>query len=242
MQKMLINYRNNLLIIISILSLSTHAFGDEVNDPFENLNRKTFEFNENMDEKILKPIAETYSELPPKIKLGFSNFFNNLEEVDTFVNQLLQGKPKESINDFTRFLINTTIGLGGFIDVASKVGLERHEEDFGQTLAVWGVGQGPYIMLPILGPSTLRDTVSRPVSSFLSVTFHMTETDVNLALKGMDAIETREKLLDVEALLSGDKYAFVKDAYIQSMYYEIKDGEDVEDDFINDMDDFLIDE
>ena len=238
---MLINYRNNLLIAISILSLSTHAFGDEVNDPFENLNRKTFEFNENMDEKILKPIAETYSELPPKIKLGFSNFFNNLEEVDTFVNQLLQGKPKESINDFTRFIINTTIGLGGFIDVASKVGLERHEEDFGQTLAVWGVGQGPYIMLPILGPSTLRDTLSRPVSSFLSVTFHMTETDVNLALKGMDAIETREKLLDVEALLSGDKYAFVKDAYIQSMYYEIKDGEDVEDDFINDMDDFLID-
>tara|TARA_Y100000768_G_C23953779_1_gene671658 strand:+ start:321 stop:1037 length:717 start_codon:yes stop_codon:yes gene_type:complete len=238
---MLINYRNNLLITISILSLSTHAFGDDANDPFENLNRKTFEFNENMDEKILKPIAETYSELPPKIKLGFSNFFNNLEEVDTFVNQLLQGKPKESINDFTRFIINTTIGLGGFIDVASKVGLERHEEDFGQTLAVWGVGQGPYIMLPILGPSTLRDTLSRPVSSFLSVTFHMTETDVNLALKGMDAIETREKLLDVEALLSGDKYAFVKDAYIQSMYYEIKDGEDVEDDFINDMDDFLID-
>ena len=239
---MLINYRSNLLITISILSLSTHAFGDEVNDPFENLNRKTFEFNEKMDKKILKPIAETYSELPPKIKLGFSNFFNNLEEVDTFVNQFLQGKPKESINDLTRFIINTTIGLGGFIDVASKVGLERHEEDFGQTLAVWGVGQGPYIMLPILGPSTLRDTLSRPVSSFLSVTFHMTETDVNLALKGMDAIETREKLLDVEALLSGDKYAFVKDAYIQSMYYEIKDGEDVEDDFINDMDDFLIDE
>ncbi len=239
---MLINKTNNLLIIVSILSLSTHAFGDDVNDPFENLNRKTFEFNENMDEKILKPIAEAYSELPPKIKLGFSNFFNNLEEVDTFVNQLLQGKPKESINDFTRFIINSTIGLGGFIDVASKVGLERHEEDFGQTLAVWGVGQGPYIMLPILGPSTLRDTLSRPVSSFLSVTFHMTETDVNLALKGMDAIETREKLLDVEALLSGDKYAFVKDAYIQSMYYEIKDGEDVEDDFINDMDDFLIDE
>ena len=195
-----------------------------------------------MDEKIAKPIAQTYSQLPPKIKKGVSNFFDNLEEVDTFVNQLLQGKPKESINDLTRFLINTTIGLGGFIDVASKIGLERHEEDFGQTLAVWGVGQGPYIMLPILGPSTLRDTLSRPVSSFLSVTFHMTETDVNIALKGMDAIETREKLLDVEALLSGDKYAFVKDAYIQSIYYEIKDGIDVEDDFIDDMDDFLIDE
>ena len=238
---MLIFKNINITIILSILFSSSLVLSDEVNDPFENLNRKTFEFNEKMDEKIAKPIAQTYSQLPPKIKKGVSNFFDNLEEVDTFVNQLLQGKPKESINDLTRFLINTTIGLGGFIDVASKMGLERHEEDFGQTLAVWGVGQGPYIMLPILGPSTLRDTLSRPVSSFLSVTFHMTETDVNIALKGMDAIETREKLLDVEALLSGDKYAFVKDAYIQSIYYETKDGVDVEDDFIDDMDDFLID-
>ena len=238
---MLIFKNINITIILSLLFSTSLVFSDEVSDPFENLNRKTFEFNEKMDEKIAKPIAQTYSQLPPKIKKGVSNFFDNLEEVDTFVNQLLQGKPKESINDLTRFLINTTIGLGGFIDVASKMGLERHEEDFGQTLAVWGVGQGPYIMLPILGPSTLRDTLSRPVSSFLSVTFHMTETDVNIALKGMDAIETREKLLDVEALLSGDKYAFVKDAYIQSIYYEIKDGVDVEDDFIGDMDDFLID-
>ena len=235
------NININITIILSLLFSTSLVFSDEVSDPFENLNRKTFEFNEKIDEKIAKPIAQTYSQLPPKIKKGVSNFFDNLEEVDTFVNQLLQGKPKESINDLTRFLINTTIGLGGFIDVASKMGLERHEEDFGQTLAVWGVGQGPYIMLPILGPSTLRDTLSRPVSSFLSVTFHMTETDVNIALKGMDAIETREKLLDVEALLSGDKYAFVKDAYIQSIYYEIKDGVDVEDDFIDDMDDFLID-
>ena len=213
----------------------------EINDPYENLNRKTYEFNENLDEKIAKPIAELYSKFPPPIKNGVTNFFNNLEEVDTFINQLLQGKPKESLNDLTRFIINSTIGLAGFIDVASKIGLERHEEDFGQTLGVWGVGQGPYIMLPILGPSTLRDTFSRPVSSFLSVTFHMTETDVNIALKSIDAIETRERLLEVESLLSGDKYSFVKDAYIQSINYEVKDGIDVEDDFIDDMDDFLID-
>ena len=213
----------------------------EINDPYENLNRKTYEFNENLDEKIAKPIAELYSKFPPPIKNGVTNFFNNLEEVDTFINQLLQGKPKESLNDLTRFIINSTIGLAGFIDVASKIGLERHEEDFGQTLGVWGVGQGPYIMLPVLGPSTLRDTFSRPVSSFLSVTFHMTETDVNIVLKSIDAIETRERLLEVESLLSGDKYSFVKDAYIQSIYYEVKDGIDVEDDFIDDMDDFLID-
>ena len=214
---------------------------NEINDPYENLNRKTYQFNENLDEKIAKPIAEIYSKFPLPIKSGVTNFFNNLEEVDTFINQLLQGKPKESLNDLTRFIINSTIGLAGFIDVASKIGLERHEEDFGQTLGVWGVGQGPYIMLPVLGPSTLRDTLSRPVSSFLSVTFHMTEADVNIALKSIDAVETRERLLEVESLLSGDKYSFVKDAYIQSINYEVKDGIDVEDDFIDDMDDFLID-
>ena len=228
-------------LLLYFFIFSSFLLSDEISDPFENLNRKTFEFNENLDEKFARPVAEAYSKFPPKIKIGISNFFNNLEEVDTFVNQLLQGKPKQSINDLTRFVINTTVGLGGFIDVASKIGLERHEEDFGQTLAVWGVGQGPYVMLPVLGPSTLRDTLSRPVSSFLSVTFHMTETDVNIALKGIDAIETREKLLGVESLLSGDKYSFVKDAYIQSMLYEIKDGIDVQDDFIDDMDDFLID-
>tara|TARA_X000000368_G_scaffold401038_1_gene373513 strand:- start:400 stop:1098 length:699 start_codon:yes stop_codon:yes gene_type:complete len=227
-----------LLIFIFCISDIT---ANEVNDPYENLNRKTYQFNENLDEKIAKPIAEIYSKFPPPIKNGVTNFFNNLEEVDTFINQLLQGKPKESLNDLTRFIINSTIGLAGFIDVASKIGLERHEEDFGQTLGVWGVGQGPYIMLPVLGPSTLRDSFSRPVSSFLSVTFHMTDTDVNIALKSIDAIETRERLLEVESLLSGDKYSFVKDAYIQSINYEVKDGIDVEDDFIDDMDDFLID-
>ena len=228
-----------LLSVAVLLSISIAS--EEVKDPFENINRATFKFNEKLDSSFLKPIAQTYSKFPPRVKNGVTNFFNNLEEVDTFINQLLQGKPKESINDFSRFIINTTIGLGGFIDVASKLGLERHEEDFGQTLAVWGVGQGPYIMLPFLGPSTLRDTLSKPVSSFLSVTFHMTESDVNIALKSIDALETRERLLDVESLLSGDKYAFVKDAYIQSMIYEIKDGIDVEDEFIDDMDDFLID-
>ena len=229
------------IFISSLLLLSINIISDDINDPFEEFNRKTFEFNENVDEKILKPVAKFYSNFPPKVKNGVTNFFNNLEDVETSINQLLQGKPKKSINDISRFIINSTIGLVGFVDVASKIGLERHEEDFSQTLAVWGVGSGPYIMLPGLGPSTLRDTLSRPVSSFSSITFHMTDTDVNIALKTIDAIETRERLLDVESLLSGDKYSFVKDAYIQSINYEIKDGIDVEDEFVDDMDDFLID-
>ena len=231
----------NKILLITIFLLVPIVISEEVSDPFEDLNRVAFQFNENLDENFLKPIAKTYSRFPPKIKLGVTNFFNNLEDVETSLNQFLQGKPKKSLNDITRFIINSTIGLAGFIDVASKIGLDRHEEDFGQTLAVWGVGSGPYIMLPAFGPSTLRDTLSRPVSSFSSITFHMTDADVNIALKSIDAIETRERLLDVESLLSGDRYSFVKDAYMQSMSYEIKDGIDVEDKFIDDMDDFLID-
>ena len=230
------------IITLIILFTSLNVNAEEVNDPLEDLNRKTYEFNEKLDSTILKPTAELYSKFPPKVKQGVTNFFNNLEEIDTSVNQLLQGKPKKSLNDLTRFVINSTIGIGGLFDVASKMGLERHEEDFGQTLAVWGVPEGPYIMLPFLGPSTLRDTASRPVSSFLSVTFHMTDTDVNIALKSVDALETRERLLDVESLMSGDKYSFVRDAYMQSMEYEVKDGIDVEDEFVDDMEDFLIDQ
>ena len=227
----------SLIVISSFFSL--HA--SEVNDPFEKFNRKTFEFNENLDELVVKPVAEVYSEFPVFIKTGVTNFFNNLENIETSVNQLLQGKPGKSLNDLTRFIINTSIGVAGIFDVASSMGLERNEEDFGQTLAVWGVGEGPYIMLPFLGPSTLRDTISRPISSFTSVIFHMTDTDVNIALKSIDALETRERLLDVESLLSGDKYIFVKDAYMQSMNYEISDGIDVDDTFVDDMEDFLID-
>ena len=229
------------ILLVSFLSVSLiHA--EDINDPFEDINRITFKFNESLDNNFLKPVALTYSKAPKPIKKGISNFFDNLEEIETSVNQILQGKPKLAINDFSRFIINSTIGLGGFLDVATKIGLTRHEEEFDQTLALWGVPSGPYIMLPGLGPSTLRDALARPFSSFLSVTFHMTESDVNLALKGMDALETRERLLEIESLIYGDRYNFVRDSYVQYMNYEINDGVDVEDEFIDDMDDLLIEQ
>jgi phospholipid-binding lipoprotein MlaA len=229
------------ILLVSFLSVSIiHA--EDIDDPFEDINRTTFKFNESLDNNFLKPVALTYSKTPKPIKKGISNFFDNLEEIETSVNQILQGKPKLAINDFSRFIINSTIGLGGFLDVATKIGLTRHEEEFDQTLALWGVPSGPYIMLPGLGPSTLRDTLARPFSSFLSVTFHMTESDVNLALKGMDALETRERLLEIESLIYGDRYNFVRDSYVQYMNYEINDGVDVEDEFIDDMDDLLIEQ
>jgi len=225
-------------ILILIFSINIYS---EINDPFEELNRTSFQINETVDSVILKPIAVTYSKAPTPMKYGITNFFRNLKEVDNTVNQLLQGKPKLALNDLSRFVINSTIGLGGLIDVASNMGLERHDEDFGQTLGVWGIPSGPYLMIPMLGPSSTRDLLSRPISSFLGGTFHMDDNNVRISLTALDAIETRERLLDVESLLSGDKYDFVRDSYSQSREYEIKDGIGIEDDFIDDMDDFLID-
>jgi len=213
----------------------------EVNDPLEGVNRTFFNINEKVDEVALKPIALTYSKTPDPIKNGITNFFRNLKEIDNTLNQVLQGKPKYAVNDLSRFLINSTLGIGGFLDPASSMGLERHDEDFGQTLGLWGVSPGPYLMVPFLGPSSTRDLLSRPISSFLEVTFHMDDSNVRLSLSALDAIETRERLLEVESLLLGDKYNFVRDSYLQSREYEIKDGLNVEDAFTDDMDDFLID-
>jgi len=226
---------------MSLLLFSSFISSEEVSDPFEDINRLTFEINETLDDVIARPTANFYSKFPTPIKKGVTNLFDNLEEINTSVNQALQGKPLTALNDISRFVINSTIGIAGIFDVATAMGLKRHEEDFGQTLAVWGVPAGPYVMLPVLGPHTLRDLLGRPVSSFLSVTFHMTESDVNFGLNMIDALETRERLLEVESLLSGDKYYFVRDSYIQYLDYEIKDGINVQDDFADDMDDFLID-
>jgi len=226
-----------------VLLLSFPIFGEEINDPFEDLNRDIFIFNEKLDEKLLKPAALTYRKVTPQFaRTGVTNFFNNLEEIDTTINQVLQGEIKYAFNDASRFVINSTIGLLGLIDVASKMGLERHEEDFGQTLGVWGFNSGPYIMIPFLGPSNPRDLLSRPISSFLSGTFAMEDNDVKLTLVGFDALETRERLLDAETLIIGDKYIFVKDAYVQSREYEINNGSTEDDEFLDDMDDIFGDD
>ena len=223
-----------------ILLLSIPLFGEDINDPIENLNRDIFILNEKLDEKILKPAALAYRKVTPQFaRTGVTNFFNNLEEIDTTINQVLQGEIKYAISDSGRFIINSTIGLFGLIDVASKMGLERHEEDFGQTLGVWGFDSGPYIMLPLLGPSNPRDLLSRPISSFLSGTFAMEDNDVKLTLVGIDALETRERLLDAESLVIGDKYIFVRDAYVQSREYEINNGSSEDDEFLDDMEEIF---
>ncbi|MFL2699403.1 MAG: VacJ family lipoprotein [Gammaproteobacteria bacterium] len=234
----------NKYILLFLISINiSYISADEINDPFEDINRVTHNINDTLDNAIAKPVAEVYGEITPEfIQNRVTRFFKNLAEVDTFINQLLQGKPKLALNDFGRFTINSTIGLYGLFDPATKLGLQAHDEDFGQTLGVWGVPDGPYIVLPVIGPSNARDLLSRPISSFLSGTFAMTDTDVKITLTLLDAIETRERYLDFEAMMTGDVYTFMKDAYVQSRDYEILDGEVEDDDFLEDFDDFLIDD
>ena len=226
--------------IALLLLLSNFILAND--DPFEEYNRKVWVFNEFLDDNFAKPIAEVYTSITPDfIEVGVTNFFRNLNELDNTANQLLQGRPLLAINDFTRFLINSTIGLGGFIDVGSKFGLERHDEDFGQTLGTWGVGSGPFLMIPIYGPSSPRGLAGRSVSSVLSGTFAIDETDARIGLTALDALETRARYLEVETLIIGDRYSFIRDSYMQYQAFESSNGEDQPDDFVDDMDDFLLD-
>ena len=226
--------------IALLLLLSNFILANE--DPFEEYNRKVWAFNEFLDDNFAKPTAEFYTSITPDfIEVGITNFFRNLNELDNTANQLLQGRPLLAINDFSRFLVNSTIGLGGFIDVGSKFGLERHDEDFGQTLGTWGVGSGPFLMIPIYGPSTPRGLAGLSVSSVLSGTFAIEETDLRIGLTALDALETRARYLEVETLIIGDRYSFIRDSYMQYQEFESSNGEDQPDDFVDDMDDFLID-
>ena len=226
--------------IALLLLLSNFILAND--DPFEEYNRKVWAFNEFLDDNFAKPTAEVYTSITPDfIEVGITNFFRNLNELDNTANQLLQGRPLLAINDFSRFIINSTIGLGGFIDVGSKFGLESHDEDFGQTLGTWGVGSGPFLMIPIYGPSTPRGLAGRSVSSVLSGTFAIEETDVRIGLIALDAIETRARYLEVETLIIGDRYSFIRDSYMQYQAFESSNGEDQPDDFVDDMDDFLLD-
>jgi|SRR5210317_34178 phospholipid-binding lipoprotein MlaA len=228
----------SLFFTLLILSNFTHA----QDDPFEEYNRKVWAFNEFLDDRFAKPAAEIYRSVTPDVvETGITNFFRNLNELDNTANQILQGKPILAINDFSRFIINTTFGLGGFLDVGTNLGLERHDEDFGQTLGAWGVGSGPFLMLPLLGPSTPRGLAGRSVSSVLSGTFAIEENDVRIGITAIDVLETRARYLEVETLIIGDRYSFIRDSYMQYQDFESSDGENQVDDFVDDMDDFLLD-
>jgi phospholipid-binding lipoprotein MlaA len=185
-------------------------------DPWERFNRSIFSFNEAVDEAVLKPVATAYRKVVPElVRKGVSNFFGNLDDAWSAVNHLLQGKPGASLEMGMRVATNTVVGLGGLLDPASELGITRRSEDFGQTLGRWGLGSGPYVMLPFLGPSTVRDTVGRVADRQVSASNWVTSEAVGYGLTTLELVNVRASLLETTRLLDGvalDKYSFLRRA------------------------------
>ncbi|MFC6634802.1 VacJ family lipoprotein [Microbulbifer taiwanensis] len=207
-------------------------------DPWEGFNRAVFRFNDSADRWVLKPVATSYRQITPIfMQHGISNFFGNLREVTNTFNSALQGKWGQAGNDAGRFLVNSTVGVAGLFDVAEHMGLDPSDgEDFGQTLAVWGVPSGPYLVLPFMGPSTARDIPGEVVDWYTNPLTYVDHDATRYALKFTDLVQTRASLLKAETLLQGDRYVLLRDAYLQRREYLINDGE-LEDDFGGDLED-----
>lgn len=196
-------------------------------DPLEPFNRTMFEFNDTVDRAALKPVAEAYSKLPSFMQTGVSNFFGNLGDVPTAANNFLQGKVEDGLSDVMRVLVNTAFGLGGLLDIGSEVGLQKHSEDFGQTLGKWGVRSGPYVVLPLLGPTTLRDTVALPVDFQTDPWLFTQPVQWRASGSVVRIVDQRAALLGASNLVEEaalDRYVFVRDAYLQRRQSKVYDG------------------
>ena len=210
-------------------------------DPWEKTNRHLFRFNEAIDKATLKPIAKGYRKVVPEpVRKGVTNFSRNLGAPRNIVNNLLQGKPRHGVEEFLRFMVNTTFGIGGIFDVATPGGLEPHPEGFGQTAAVWGVPSGPYLMIPFLGPQTLRDAVLIPANIELDILHHVDDSSVRDRVWALRTIDVRYRVLSLEELLqdSKDPYVSLRESYLQNREFEIYDGDPP----LDDADDELYDE
>lgn len=217
-----------LCAIVSLGVLGGCATTQDPRDPLEPINRGIYKFNEGVDTVLLKPAAEVYQGVvPPVARTGVSNVFANINDVVVALNNLLQGKISEALSDVGRVLINTTAGLFGIFDVATPAGLEKHDEDFGQTLGYWGVGDGPYLVLPILGPRTTRDTGGLVVDFLTDPVSYIDPSRDRNQVMGLRLVSRRAELLGASQLLSVaalDEYEFVRDAYLQRRRNLIHDG------------------
>ena len=202
-------------------------------DPWEKLNRKTHRFNNAVDRTIARPLAKGYVKVVPRpVRLGVSNFFSNLGEPITTLNSLLQGKPRQAAQSFGRFLLNTTVGIGGIFDPASDANLPRKNEDFGQTLGVWGWKRSRYVELPLFGPRTIRDVFGLLGDAPLSPIRQIDEDKIRLGLQGLQLVNVRAQLLSVDALREGavDEYALFRDSWLQRRNYQISEDRKKSDD------------
>ncbi len=202
-------------------------------DPWEPFNRSVFEFNEGLDTYVLKPVVTGYRfVLPEFVRDGIYNFFSNYNDIYTALYNLLQGKPGYAFNDFMRVAVNTTMGLGGLLDLATPGGLEKHKEDWGQTLGVWGVPSGPYVVLPFFGPSNVRDTFGTVADLESDYLFSFVKNiGLRNSITGLRVVNARNTYYEAGDLLDGaaiDKYSFLRDAYIQRREYQINEGREDE--------------
>ncbi len=197
-------------------------------DPLERFNRAVFKLNRGVDRAVARPAAKVYVAVTPKpVRAGVSNFMQNIGYPVTIANDLLQGKPLQMTRDLGRLLVNTTLGVGGLFDPATKMGLVANDEDFGQTLGKWGLHPGPYLMLPLLGPATIRDTFGRAGDVAITPRSYVKDDTTRYAVLALDLVDTRAQLLDADATLdsSFDPYGFVRDAYLQRREFLTTDGD-----------------
>ena len=212
-------------VLISLLLAFNLSVNAEEIDPFEETNRSIYEFNESLDSNVLEPVSRAYkNNMPEAAQKGIGNFLDNLGDVSTLANQILQFKPIESAETLARILVNTTIGLGGLFDVASDMGLVTEDEDFGQTMAVWGVEQGPYVVLPLLGPSTVRDGIGTYVD--LTSPANMVGEIDEVGVSVINVVDKRVDLLPITDILdqSDDPYITMRSSYLQKRNNDIYDG------------------
>jgi phospholipid-binding lipoprotein MlaA len=218
------------LVILAVTIVSGCATGPDRDprDPLEPMNRAVYKFNDTFDEAIAKPVAGAYRDvLHVEIRNRVSNFFSNIQDIFIGVNNLLQGKLQDGVEDWARFAFNSTIGLLGIHDVASEMGIEKHNEDFGQTFGRWGVGSGPYLILPFLGSSTLRDAAGTGVDWYVAPLQYARPIALRNSLYGLYLINTRAELLEASNILEQaalDRYTFQRDAYMQRRRSLIYDG------------------
>ncbi len=208
------------LLMINLLPPNI-ALAEEVNDPYMAVNRSVHKFNRTVDSVLFKPLARTYQATTPSIvKKGIRNFFSNIDDVQVTINDLLQLKFGQASSDFGRLIINSTVGLGGIVNVAGdRLGIEKHDEDFGQTLAHWGVAPGPYVVLPLLGPSTLRESAGL-FTDFILNPIRLEDTGVQDKARSVAAVDTRASFLNFDDLVIGDDYLFLRGIYLQSLEYK----------------------
>jgi len=236
---------HSLAFLTALLALTACASDEHSqrveSDPWEPLNRGIYVANDVFDRAIFKPVATGYYKVTPRfIRRGVANFSDNLKTPRSAVNNFLQAKPKQGFSDIARFLLNSTIGVAGLFDVASASGLEMYNEDFGQTLAVWGVPDGPYVYLPLLGPKTLRDALALPIDILSDPLIHYDNSSVRDKLYIIRAIDLRTRFFIAERFLedSKDPYITVRESYLQSRRFLVYDGDPPEDeDFYDDFED-----